>query len=122
MLESISPGASLLAKTLENQRALAPKSVILNRLEGVASEEFLEKFYAPARPVVIAGEMADWPALTWWTPDYLKAKTGAREVEFQTRRDSNPDYERTKTSIAFVRRSQSSSTGSPPPVRATMSI
>ncbi len=40
----------------------------------VSGEEFLEHYYAPARPVVLGGLMAGWPALTRWTGAYLKAE------------------------------------------------
>ncbi len=46
--------------------------------------------------MILCGEMADWPALSLWTPDYLKAQVGPRLVEFQAGRSANPRFERDK--------------------------
>jgi hypothetical protein len=35
------------------------------------------------RPVILTGEMADWPALKLWTPDSLRAKVDARLLEYR---------------------------------------
>jgi hypothetical protein len=40
--------------------------------------------------------MADWPALTRWTPAYLKAAIGARRVEFQDGRARDENFEMNK--------------------------
>ena len=48
------------------------------------------------RPVILTGEMAAWPALTRWTPDYLKAAIGDRLIEFQGGRTGNQRFERDK--------------------------
>ncbi len=65
-----------LLETLERQRDLAPATIKVERRSGLGADEFLERYYAVNRPVILTGEMADWPALTLWTPDYLKAKAG----------------------------------------------
>ena len=46
----------------------------IERRAGLSREEFLERYYAANRPVILTGEMADWPALTRWTPDYLEGR------------------------------------------------
>ncbi len=84
-----------LLETLERQRALAPATAILERRAGLSSEEFLERYYAVGRPVILTGEM-DWPALTRWIPDYLKARIGATPVEYQGGRSSNDRFEMEK--------------------------
>ena len=63
-----------LAEALERQRALVPGLSAIERVVEVSGEEFLEHYYAPARPVVLGGLMAGWPALTRWTGAYLKAE------------------------------------------------
>jgi hypothetical protein len=45
------------------------------------------------RPVILTGEMADWPALARWTPQYLKTKVGDRAVEFQADRTKDERFE-----------------------------
>ena len=72
-----------LLETLERQRALSPSENTIQRRQALGSEEFLERYYAPARPVILTGEMDGWPALLRWTPDYLKAKIGPAVVEYQ---------------------------------------
>ena len=69
-----------LLETLERQRDLAPTAVGIERREGLSADEFLEGYYAVNRPVILTGEMADWPALRLWTPDYLKARLKAARV------------------------------------------
>jgi hypothetical protein len=78
---------------IETQRALAPGGDQVPRIANLSREEFLTRFYAPGRPVVIEGAMADWPALKRWSPDYLKRKLGKALVEYQGGRDANPDFE-----------------------------
>ncbi len=82
-----------LLETLERQRALAPAAVGIERRAGLEADEFLECYYAVNRPVILTGEMADWPALSRWTPDYLKAKVGARPIEYQGGRAANERFE-----------------------------
>jgi hypothetical protein len=85
-----------LLETLERQRDLAPRLSLIERRFGLASEEFLERYYAVNRPVILTGEMADWPALQLWTPDYLKAAIGSRPIEFQGGRTGADRFERDK--------------------------
>ncbi|HEY3889092.1 MAG TPA: DUF6065 family protein, partial [Caulobacteraceae bacterium] len=85
-----------LLETLERQRALAPAAVGIERRAGLDAEEFLECYYAVNRPVILTGELADWPALSRWTPDYLKARLGDRPVEYQGGRAANARFEMEK--------------------------
>ena len=78
---------------MESQRRLAPDGGGIERVRGLSSEEFLERFYAPGRPVVIEGELDAWPALDRWTPAYLADKVGKAEIEVQTGRDANAQFE-----------------------------
>ncbi len=85
-----------LMETLERQRDLAPRLTIIERRSALGAEEFLERYYAVNRPVILTGEMADWPALARWTPDYLKSVVGARPVEFQSGRSRDRQFEMNK--------------------------
>ena len=87
-----------LLETYERQRALAPGEAAIDRRAGMSSQEFLERYYAVGRPVILAGEMDDWPALTRWNPDYLKARIGAAPVEYQGERTANARFEMEKDS------------------------
>jgi hypothetical protein len=85
-----------LLETLERQRLLSPAAATIERRVGLGREEFLDRYYAPARPLILAGEMAGWPALTRWTPAYLAETIGAETIEFQADRSVDPLFERNK--------------------------
>lgn len=101
---TVTPAAMALAKrdwllgAIERQRALSREASDIYRVKDLEGQEFLDQFYAPGRPVVLCGEFDDWPALSRWTPDYLKSVIGAAEIEFQGCRSRNPDFERAKES------------------------
>ncbi|GGE84090.1 DUF6065 family protein [Sphingomonas prati] len=77
---------------METQRALSPVAAGIPRVQGLTSDEFLDHFYAPSRPVVMTGAMDHWPA-RHWTPETLALKVGAREIEYQGGRTDAADYE-----------------------------
>lgn len=77
----------------ERQRALAAGSDAIEETGPLTAEDFLNRFYATSRPVIMRGAIADWPALKRWTPDYLKQQVGAGEVEFQGGRNNDPNFE-----------------------------
>ena len=85
-----------LLESMERQRDLVPHLTVVERRSGLSAEEFLERYYAVGRPVILTDEMAAWPALARWTPDYLKAAIGARPIEFQGGRTGNQRFERDK--------------------------
>ena len=85
-----------LLDTLERQRALSPAAVGLERRANLDPGEFLDRYYAVGRPVILQGEMADWPALERWTPDYLRATVGEAVVDYQGGRAANPLFEMEK--------------------------
>lgn len=80
----------------ERQRALSPYASGLLTAENLSGEDFLHSFYAPGRPVLIKGAMADWPALTRWEPDYLANRVGDAVIEYQGSRNGADDYELAK--------------------------
>jgi hypothetical protein len=75
------------------QLRLSPRAAAVERVRGLSGEEFLDRFYAPSRPVVIEGAMDGWPALERWTADYLASKIGPAAVEVQAGRDANDDFD-----------------------------
>ena len=82
-----------LLETLERQRDLAPSAAGIERRADLTRDEFLERYYAVGRPVILTGEMDGWPALSRWTPDYLKAAVGAAPIEYQGGRSANARFE-----------------------------
>jgi hypothetical protein len=85
-----------LLQTMERQRALSPAAVGIERRAGLSGEEFLERYYATGRPVILTGEMDDWPALKLWTPEYLAQTVGSRTIEYQGGREANARFEMDK--------------------------
>jgi len=85
-----------LLETLERQRDLVPSAAGIERRADLSADEFLERYYALNRPVILTGEMDDWPAVKLWTPDYLKARVGPALVEYQDGRAANSRFERDK--------------------------
>lgn len=82
-----------LLETLERLRTLSAQYQDIERRADLGSDEFLDRYYAANRPVILTGEMSDWPALVKWTPAYLKHVVGSRPVEFQGNRNSSGEYE-----------------------------
>lgn len=82
-----------LLEVTERQRLYSRAASALERRASLSRDEFLDQYYAPARPVILTGEMAGWPALARWTPWYLAEVVGRRPIEFQGDRDSEPGFE-----------------------------
>jgi Fe2+ transport system protein FeoA len=82
-----------LLDTIEKHWQLRPGSERIERRASLSSEEFLERYYAPGRPVILVGEMAEWPALAKWTPQYLRETIGDRPIEFQGERTKSERFE-----------------------------
>ena len=72
---------------------LHPARQQVERVAGLEAERFHRDFYAANRPVVMTGQMQHWPAMSRWTPDYLKARFGEVPVQVQMGRESDPDFE-----------------------------
>jgi hypothetical protein len=82
-----------LLETLEWQRGLSPHYSEIERRAGLSSDEFLDRYYAANRPVILTGEMSDWPALAKWTPEHLQRTVGSQTVEFQGDRSQSGQFE-----------------------------
>jgi hypothetical protein len=72
---------------MERQQTLWPGAGTIERRSGLGGEEFLERHYSRGRPVILAGEMKDWPALQKWTPQYLALTVGAFETVYRAEND-----------------------------------
>ncbi|MES2886897.1 MAG: cupin-like domain-containing protein [Pseudomonadota bacterium] len=70
-----------------------PGSHLVEKRAGVTQAEFMQRYYAGNRPVVLTDLTTDWPARRRWTPAYLKERFGHERVQIQSNRDSDPDYE-----------------------------
>ncbi len=84
-----------ISAAMARQRALSDGGKI-PRVRDLSGADFLERFYAASRPVVIEGALESWPARTRWTPDYLKRKIGKAPIDYQAGREADPDFELAK--------------------------
>ena len=73
-----------------------PAYAVVDRREQLTRDEFVEHYVRGCRPVVITGLARDWPALTRWSPQYLKEGFGHLEVEVQAERQADTQYEQNK--------------------------
>jgi lysine-specific demethylase 8 len=55
---------------------------LIGRLDRISGDAF-EPYVRASKPVVIAGALADWPALARWTPEYLAARIGDAPIRFK---------------------------------------
>ncbi|MFN9174315.1 MAG: cupin-like domain-containing protein [Synechocystis sp.] len=82
------------------------KSIEIDRRDNLSGEEFYADYYAQNKPVIITNMINQWPALSLWTPNYLKAHYGETEVEIMANRNSDDKYEinieNHKTKIQFA--------------------
>jgi hypothetical protein len=65
----------------------------IDRRHHLSREAFYREYYFANKPVVISGMLEEWPALSKWNLSFFKENHGARIVDVQSGRDSNPDYE-----------------------------
>src|SRR6266540_1499674 len=64
----------------------------IDAVSGVLSpQEFFARYYWLNRPVLMRGIASTWPAITLWTPDYLKRTCGPRLVEIMRNRTHAPE-------------------------------
>jgi len=81
---------------LQRMWELSPHYGVVEKRPTPDAEEFLERYVAGCRPVVLTDVARDWPALARWSPADLKARFGHLEVEVQAERNADPRYEENK--------------------------
>ena len=79
------------ASTRRALEALVPPHVV--RVHRPSTETFLREYYARNTPVLMTGLMDGWPALTRWTPAYLRAHFGDVKVQIADNRDIHALYD-----------------------------
>lgn len=77
----------------QRMRSLAPGYGQVPRCSGLGRDEFLERFYAANRPVILTDVAAQWPARDRWTPEYLTDVIGDEWIEVMTGREHDDRYE-----------------------------
>ncbi|WP_198045741.1 cupin-like domain-containing protein [Novosphingobium aquimarinum] len=89
-----------LMRTRRKLARLSRQQSGLAAYQTITRQQFLDHHYAAHRPALIRGEMADWPALELWTPQYLRDKIGSTPIQYQGGRDKGENYERNKDAHA----------------------
>lgn len=82
-----------LLEVMERHQTLRPGGGDIPRRHRLSGEAFLQQHYATGRPVILTGCMEDWPAVSRWTPEYLKQTLGDVKIQYQGERDRNKRYE-----------------------------
>ncbi|MDQ6688617.1 MAG: cupin-like domain-containing protein [Actinomycetota bacterium] len=72
---------------------LSPTAGVLAHHPVVTREQFLTRYYAANRPVLIEGLVDDWPALSRWNPGYLREIVPDAQIEVMVDRIQDPNYE-----------------------------
>ncbi len=85
-----------LLQSLLALRTLAHDNPLIERRPAISGEEFLSRYYARNRPLILTDELKDWKALNRWSPDYLKGRIGGATIDYQGGRSGSADYERRK--------------------------
>jgi hypothetical protein len=73
--------------------ALTHASGAVERRSSISQAEFLDKYYAVNRPVVLTGLLARSYALQYWTPWHLAQSCGDVVVQVMSGRENDPNYE-----------------------------
>jgi hypothetical protein len=81
------------ASFLEIEGELFRRSGFRLERSELTPDEFYAQYVFTNRPVLLPGLMQDWPALTCWAPEQLKARFGHVVVEVTSGRESDGRYE-----------------------------
>lgn len=85
-----------LKSILDVRRSLTNLSYAADSIERrtrVSSSEFLERYYAVNRPVILTGLLEGSTARARWTPEYLAEVCGNATVQIMGGRQADPGYE-----------------------------
>ncbi|MEO5736771.1 MAG: cupin-like domain-containing protein, partial [Variovorax sp.] len=84
------------ALNLQRLWASDPQYLAVEKRANLSDEEFAARYVRGCRPVVLTGHTRDWPAMRSWSPDDLKRRFGHLDVDVQSERHADPDYEQNK--------------------------
>lgn len=103
-------GRQALAGRLRRE-LLALRGPDVERRETPPADHFLREYYATGTPVILTDLVTRWPAFTRWSPQHLRDRFGAAQIELEAGRAADPapdiHYERlrqTSTMAAYVDR------------------
>jgi hypothetical protein len=87
------------ALNLQRLWASDPHYRTVDKRSELTEEEFAERYVRGCRPVVLTGHARDWPAMERWSPADLKRRFGHLEVDIQSDREADPNYEQNKLKL-----------------------
>jgi hypothetical protein len=79
--------------TLLTAQQHSPRRTSIEKIDMPDRETFLDKYWSASQPMVIKNFAHDWPAMQKWDLDYFETNFGDEEVEIQTGRETDPDFE-----------------------------
>jgi hypothetical protein len=85
-----------MVRNQQKLRELAPDYQTVEKRSRVSRDEFFERYAIGSRPVVLTDLARDWPAMTRWSPQYLKEHFGHLQTEIQAERNADPKFEQNK--------------------------
>ena len=86
------PRRDWMMRSLDAMHRLDPEYLNVPRIEVPKFEQFMLRYYALNRPVLLNNAFVDWPAAEW-TPESLAKVCSDKNIEVQTDRESNPRFE-----------------------------
>ncbi|MGJ7495974.1 cupin-like domain-containing protein [Variovorax sp. RT4R15] len=84
------------ALNLQRLWASDPQYRTVEKRANLSDEEFAARYVRGCRPVVLTGHTRDWPAMRRWSPEDLKRRFGHLDVDVQSERHADPNYEQNK--------------------------
>jgi hypothetical protein len=83
----------MIRRLLTEHAETLPSPGEIPRRPYAGADDFYERHYATLSPVVLTGLLRDWPALSRWTPAWLKSRFGDVEVAavYGRAQDPSPD-------------------------------
>jgi cupin-like protein len=85
-----------IALNLQRLWASDPQYRTVEKRADLAEDEFAARYVRGCRPVVLTGHTADWPAMRRWSPEDLKRRFGHFDVDIQSERNADANYEQNK--------------------------
>jgi len=65
----------------------------IERVGDVSAEAFFTRYYGGNTPVVITDRVRRWPAVSRWSPEYLRSKFGRAQVHYVEGREREVDFD-----------------------------
>lgn len=81
------------AKNRHLYAALDGSTTGIPKVPRLTKKQFVERFYAPQRPVLINAMMRDWKALKRWSADHFRSQFGDVPVQVASGRDDTEFYD-----------------------------